>query len=208
MQEWVIRNAGINKTAFTPQAPGYGLSVGVHPWFSHLFQLKETLEHLKKAVQNPQVLAIGEIGLDRAKGPALQNQLSWFEAQLQLAEETKKPAIIHCVRAYSDVYPYLKKWSIPLILHGYNGNKQQTRDLLKFPQVYFSLGERLFSADPQKVEGFLNIPTHRLFFETDTAGISIEEIYAKYSLLSGIPQMELKQLLWKNYLLITGKETP
>jgi TatD DNase family protein len=182
--------------------------VGVHPWFSHLFQLKETLEHLKKAVQNPKVLAIGEIGLDRAHGPALQNQLSWFEAQLILAEKANKPVIVHCVKAYSELPFFLKKYKGPFVLHGYNGNKQQTRDLLKFPQVYFSLGERLFSADPQKVEGFLNIPTHRLFFETDTAGISIEEIYAKYSLLSGIPQMELKQLLWKNYLLITGKETP
>lgn len=200
----MIRNAGINRTNFTPQTPGYGLSVGVHPWFSHLFQLKETLEHLKKAVQNPKVLAIGEIGLDRAKGPALQNQLSWFEAQLQLAEETKKPAIIHCVRAYSDVYPYLKKWSIPLVLHGYNGNKQQTRDLLKFPQVYFSLGERLLSADPQKADVFLCVPTHRLFLETDTARISIEEIYAKYSLLSGIPQEEIKQIIWGNYRRVMG----
>lgn len=200
----MIRNAGINKTAFTPQAPGYGLSVGVHPWFSHLFQLKETLEHLKKAVQNPKVLAIGEIGLDRVHGSALQNQISWFEAQLQLAEETKKPAIIHCVRAYSDLFPHLKKCTIPLILHGYNGNKQQTLDLLKFPQVYFSLGERLLSADPQKADVFLCIPTHRLFLETDTARISIEEIYARYSLLSGIPQEDIRQIIWRNYRRVMG----
>ena len=204
----MVRNAGINKTNFTPQTPGYGLSVGLHPWLSPLFELKETLEHLKEAVQNPKVLAIGEIGLDRAKGPALSIQVSWFEAQLMLAQKTNKPVIVHCVKAYSELPFFLKKYTGPFVLHGYNGNKQQTLDLLKFPQVYFSLGERFFSADPQKVEGFLNIPTERLFFETDTARISVEKIYAGYSLLSGIPQEELKQLLWKNYLQITKKEKP
>lgn len=204
----MIRNAGINKTNFTPQATGYGLSVGVHPWFSHLFQLKETLEHLKEAVQNPKVLAVGEIGLDRAHGPALSIQVSWFEAQLMLAQKTNKPVIVHCVKAYSELPFFLKKYTGPFVLHGYNGNNQQTMDLLKFPQVYFSLGERFFSFSPHKEESILNIPTERLFFETDTSRISIGKMYAGYSRISGIPEQELKQLLWKNYLRITGKEPP
>jgi TatD DNase family protein len=160
---------------------------------------------LEKAVQPPYVLAIGEIGLDRAKGPAMPIQTAWFEAQLKLAEKVNKPVIVHCVKAYADLIPFLKKYTMPFILHGYNGNRQQTSDLLKFPQIYFSLGKQLFSAGNQKMDAFLAIPTQRVFLETDTSGIPIREMYATYSRLSGIPQEEIRQTLRKNYMQITDK---
>ncbi len=156
-------------------------------------------------MQHPNVLAIGEIGLDRAKGPAMPIQTAWFEAQLKLAEKANKPVIVHCVKAYSDLIPFLKKYTMPFILHGYNGNKQQTSDLLKFPQVYFSSGKRLFSDGNQKVNAFLSIPTNRVFLETDTSGIPILEMYVRYSQLSGIRQEKIRQIIWENYRQISEK---
>ena len=77
----------------------YG-AVGVHP--SDTGEMKtEDLAELKKYASNPKILAIGEIGLDYYwDEPERPIQKKWFEAQMELARETKLPMVIggvvHC----------------------------------------------------------------------------------------------------------------
>ncbi len=204
--EWVVRNAGMNRGNFIPNEPGYGLSVGVHPWYAGKLSLSETMNHLAEAIQNPQVWAVGEIGLDRVKGPDFRLQTEWFEKQLELSEKNGKPAILHCVRAYSDLPKFLKKTTVSVILHGYNGNAQQTGELLKFPCIFFSLGTRTLSGRPEETREWIRrIPAERLFLETDTAKISIKDIYIRFSHVSGIPIEELKRILWENFVKVTRR---
>lgn len=202
--EWVIRNAWLNPQNFTPQEPGYGLSVGIHPWHVHKYEPKEALTRLEKALENPKVWALGEIGLDRRKGPDLLLQKTWFEKQLELAEKHRRPVIIHCVRAYSDLPYFMKKFSVPLILHGYGGNPQQTSAFLKFPHVFFSFGPKSLADKPESARRIADIPMDRIFPETDTASVSIREVYERYSRITGIPEQQIKTALWNNFVSVTG----
>ena len=57
-------------------------SLGVHPWNSHIYQRSiNFLEHLNL----PNCLAIGEIGLDKLKGPDFNTQTLVFEKQIELS---------------------------------------------------------------------------------------------------------------------------
>ena len=86
----------------------YG-AVGVHP--SDTGEMKtEDLAELKKYASNPKILAIGEIGLDYYwDEPERPIQKKWFEAQMELARETKLPMVIHSRDAAKDTEDMMRQ---------------------------------------------------------------------------------------------------
>lgn len=76
----------------------YFVSAGIHPW-----QLKEDfslqMNQLTKLASSKNVIAIGECGLDRIKGPAIEIQIDAFRAQIDIANRVNKPMILHLVKA-------------------------------------------------------------------------------------------------------------
>lgn len=147
-------------------------SCGVHPWYSE--DAQPQIEFLKEIVAEPKIIAIGEAGYDKLKGPDLITQKNIFEQQVILSEELNKPLIIHCVKAWDELLSSHRRlqpkqtW----IIHGYRGKPQLTKQLLKH-DFYFSVGER-FNHESLKL-----IPTDRLFCETDVHEVTIESIYAE-----------------------------
>ncbi len=83
---------------FEPRrAMEYGLdlkvALGIHP--ANAIENNEIIfEHLKKWIENKEIIAIGEIGLD--DNTELEKEV--FKKQLELAEETKSKVIIHTPR--------------------------------------------------------------------------------------------------------------
>jgi len=74
-------------------------SVGLHPWQAEELR-EESLPLLRKALQLPHVIALGEAGLDKAtKHTTLAEQLPILRAQILLSEELELPLILHLVRA-------------------------------------------------------------------------------------------------------------
>lgn len=93
-------------------------AVGVHPNDAMTWQ-KDTLAELEDLASSPQVVAIGEIGLDYYRNFApvsLQKEI--LIAQLALAEEIKKPVIIHGRQSLADLWEILSTWHQNLIDHG------------------------------------------------------------------------------------------
>ena len=84
-------------------------AVGVHP--SSAAELNEdTLEMLRQMATHPNVVAIGEIGLDyHWPEPEPQLQKYWFERQLSLALSLDLPVIIHSRDAAADTLEIIKK---------------------------------------------------------------------------------------------------
>ena len=83
--------------AFEP-VPGCLYSVGLHPWQSH--QATEAhLQLLEQLAEHPQVVAIGETGLDTLRGAPLPRQLELLERHIDVAQRVSKPVVAHCVRA-------------------------------------------------------------------------------------------------------------
>ena len=106
-------------------------SVGLHPW--HVDSMwQQQLELLRHDLQLPNVVAIGECGLDMVKGPELSLQQAAFEAQIQLAEPHRLPLIIHCVRAFDQLLLLHKKYNPQQlwIVHGFRGKPQLAQQLL------------------------------------------------------------------------------
>src|SRR5690606_29533338 len=98
----------------------------------------------------PNVIALGEIGLDRRNGADFSLQKKFLTQQLAIIKDLNIPVIIHCVKAYSDLIPFIKKNKNPFVLHQFNGNKTQLSDFMKFDNVWFSFGKDLIF-DNQKV---------------------------------------------------------
>ncbi|MEQ1800128.1 MAG: TatD family hydrolase, partial [Lacibacter sp.] len=98
--EWTVQNLYQH---FEHVAVPGNYSTGLHPWYLNEEPIIADIEGLKKWSAQPNVLAIGECGLDRACRTDFRLQKDIFLKQVQWANELQKPLIIHCVKAHEDV---------------------------------------------------------------------------------------------------------
>lgn len=136
-------------------------SAGIHPW-SVTQDYKRQCEWVRQTAADPCVMAIGEIGLDRFRGPAIELQTASFLHQIAISEELGKPVILHSVKEDELLLSIRKdvKPSMPWLLHGFRGGPQQASQLLAHG-IMLSFGEH-FNPAALAVVG-----SDRLFVETD-----------------------------------------
>jgi len=189
-----------------PTETGCFFSVGLHPWHIAKVNPEECFQAIDRVAEQKNMLAIGECGLDRSVDVIFARQELYFKQQVQLADKHRKPLIIHCVRAYSDLQKHKKenKSGLPWIIHGYFGNLETTLSLIKH-NFYFSVGEQLLK-DESKHTIFRSIPFDRLFLETDDREISIAEIYSLAAHILKIDEIELAQIVVNNFKAIFGED--
>jgi TatD DNase family protein len=117
---------------------------GLHPCYitqheaAHLAELERLLQ------TRPDIVAVGEIGLDyyvtELKDPALKaRQADFFVAQLRLAARYQKPVILHVRKAHQEVLAILKaeKFALGGIVHAYSGGIEEARH---YARLGFCLG--------------------------------------------------------------------
>lgn len=144
------------------------LSAGLHPWYLTT-DWKQDLMQLRKWAALPQVVAIGEAGLDRLVTTSCQEEA--FRAQIQLSEEIYKPLIIHCVKATDKLLALHKKlcptqrW----IFHGFRGGPALAQQLLN-TGFYLSFGEHFNESS------LLLCPPFKRYTESDESSLSFIEI--------------------------------
>ncbi|MFA9389827.1 MAG: TatD family hydrolase [Prolixibacteraceae bacterium] len=180
--------------------------IGWHPWYIEHFSASTIEQNLNQLGLLPQVLAIGECGIDRAIKTRIDWQQNVFDLHLVVAKNLNKPLIVHCVRGYSDVLYSLKRmnFQLPVIFHDYRGNIEQSRELLKF-NSYFSFGKSIISE--LKVKSIVSeIPLSRIFFETDESSLSIEKIYLSAATVLKCSVEELSKQVLNNFKTIFGDE--
>lgn len=179
-------------------------SAGLHPWDIDLSNPEECIKTIERFAAQKNMLAIGECGLDRIIVTNFALQERYFRQQVEIAEKFRKPLIIHCVRAYSDLMNFKKasKSDLPWIIHGYAGNLDITQSLIRH-NFYFSAGERLLK-DSRKHDVLRAIPPDRLFLETDDGDTSIAEIYSMAAQVLNIDQDTLTQFITDNFKRIFG----
>lgn len=157
------RRAIINAPSLdAPLADDLMWSVGIHPWEADK-ATPAMLDMLRRRVAEPQVVAVGEAGLDRVKGPSLDVQEEVFKAQARIADEAGKPLIIHAVRTIPEIIRLHKelKPEVAWIIHGFRGGPEAARQLIARPGIYISLGSR-YRPETEAV-----IPPDRLLRESD-----------------------------------------
>jgi len=182
------------------------VSIGSHPWHSGNENTELHLDIVKQWATKDQVLAIGEIGLDRVCPVPLMIQEKCFLQQIELAEKLKKAVVIHCVRSFHELLVIKKKTqtSTPWLIHGFRGKKQIAESLLK-ENCFLSFGEALL-IDKKLQDLFKTIPLNRILLETDESTHSIIEIYQNAAKLREIPIGSLKKSLLENYNAVFKRE--
>jgi len=180
-------------------------TAGIHPWDAERAG-GEALAALERALRDPAVQAVGEIGLDfvRADTPEQRDaQTVLFRAQLALARERRLPVVLHCVRAFEETMRLLRGAEPrAVIFHGFIGSPEQARRAAERGYC-LSFGERTF-ASPRTVEALKNTPLALLFFETDDSPLPIGTIYRRASEATGVGIDELKRATTCNYERIFG----
>ena len=168
-------------------------SIGIHPWFLTEENAESQWKALQKQVSHPSVLAIGEGGLDKLKGPDMELQVKILKQQVALSEEKSLPLIIHCVKAFNELIQLKKELRPhqPWIIHGFRGKEALAIDCIRHG-FYLSYGEH-FQENALKAT-----PQEKLFIETDESEIPVQEIYQSIALVHGIGLQELMESFKKN----------
>lgn len=144
-------------------------TVGMHPHNAVNFT-SDVLSTFRDLLRHPKVIALGEIGLDYYRDLSPRNtQKDVFEKQLDLAEETGMPIIIHNRDAYDDILPILEKRKGKLrgVLHCFTGDVERMQKSLDIG-FHIGIGGIVTypkATDVQRVAR--EVPIDRLLIETD-----------------------------------------
>ncbi len=154
-------------------------AVGIHPNHGKLWTA-ETLEKLKIQAQQPEVVAIGEIGLDyyRQHTP-FDQQRRMFKDQLELAAQLGLPVIIHNRDAEDDLMAILSAWhgslvsgghplaERPGVLHSYSADLATAQKAIRMNFYIGISGPVTFTNAPDRKAITSQIPLEHLLLETD-----------------------------------------
>jgi TatD DNase family protein len=178
---------------------GIAYTFGIHPWFLSEQNHKQLLASVEDVVTNPGIIAIGEAGFDRLRGPSPDLQRKVFEEQIAISEKLNKPVVIHCVRGWDELLSVHKKLrpNMPWLIHGFRGSVGLATQLLSkgmYLSFWFDFVLRPESAGLLRV-----LPENRVFLETDGADVDIRDIYKKVSKDKEIGVEELKRIILSNY---------
>lgn len=152
---------------------GIWASIGLHP----MEGVREKFDHneYKKLAEHPKVVGIGECGFDyyrnNLESKALQREI--FEKQIAIANEVKKPLILHVrnglqaeQNAYKDAIEVIKKHSkVHGDVHFFAGNLQEARQFLDLGFRLSFTGVITFARDYDEI--IKNIPLNMIMAETD-----------------------------------------
>lgn len=189
-------------------------AIGIHP--SEVEELNQNnFQHVREVAMRQKVLAIGEIGLDyHYDEPAREVQIDWFERQLLLAKDLKKPVIIHSREATEDTMKVLKSniaRDIHGVMHCYSYSVETARELLKMG-YYFGIGGVITFSNAKKLaEAVAEIPLDRILLETDcpylaptphrgdrNSSLYIPLIAEKIAAIKGVPYHKVLDQTYKN----------
>jgi len=179
--------------------PGFLYTFGIHPWYLNEENHNDLISKVVLSASDPLIIAIGEAGFDKIRGPSPDLQRVTFEEQVSVAEEHNKPVVIHCVRAWDELFNSYKRLrpAMPWLVHGYRGKPDLALQLISkgmYVSFWFD-----FVMRPESSGLIRRLPRERIFFETDGAGVDIRDIYNKVSADIGLSVGELKSLICKNF---------
>lgn len=176
-------------------------TIGRHPWWTESTMSDQERSSFMEKLTSENCIALGEIGLDKLKGPSMSNQEVVLRELLSIAEKYQRPVVIHCVRAFDTLlrikkdYPAIPQWCI----HGYARHATLANQLID-NGFFLSLMPQL---NPKSKEGYqqliTSLPLNRFFLETDSMPqANIINIYQTTSELLGIDLPQLQHQICAN----------
>jgi TatD DNase family protein len=211
---------------FTSKEVSLHPCLGIHPWFlneltpTSLEDLEAlTIKHLASLV------AIGEAGIDGVidkEHNNLAEQITIFEAQLQLAQKYNLPIIVHHRRSHQHIVPLLRKYQLANagIIHAFSGSYQQA---CQYIDLGFKLGiggTITYPRAEKTIKAVKRLPLDSLVLETDAPSmplfgfqgqsnspLRLVEIFNTLATIRAEPEIDLAMALEKNIRSIFPKLT-
>lgn len=172
-----------------------------------LFDINEELAFIKK--HKNEIIALGEVGLDKKTQRTTTKQNDVFEKIIILSKEIEKPLIVHSRKAEQETINLLEKHQIKkVIMHCFSG-KRQFWDKIKKNNWYCSIPTNCVRSEHfQELIRFF--PITQLFAETDSPFLgpvkgkknepaNVIEAYKEIAKIKKLELAEVENCLWKNY---------
>jgi len=157
-------------------------AVGVHPHDATEID-KGALQKLKRMLNHPKVVALGEIGLDyyRDRSPC-DIQREALRQQIRLAHETGKPIIVHDRDAHTEVIGILKEedgGKYGGVLHCFSGDLNMAKQCLDLGFYLSFTGTITYPKNTEIRDIIKAIPIDRMLVETDCPYLSPQKFRGK-----------------------------
>lgn len=147
-------------------------AAGVHP--SEIDELnEESFAWLKEQTAHPNVIAVGEVGLDyywEKDTEVRKKQRDWFARQMELARESGLPVIIHSRDAAEDTLDIMRQAhasQIPGVIHCFSYSPEIAMEYVRMG-YYIGVGGVVTFKNAKKLkETVATVPLERILLETD-----------------------------------------
>lgn len=186
-------------------------ALGIHPMYVDA-ATQADLDVLQASLQEPSVVAIGEIGLDyfvSHDDPVAnqQRQRIFFSAQLKLARQYDLPVILHVRRAVDEVLKQLRQTPVcGGIAHAFNGSMQQAEQFIAMGFKLGFGGAMTYERATKLRDLARRLPFESLVLETDAPDMppswlpagqknSPKELAKIAQVLADLRQVKLSQVL-------------
>ncbi len=159
------------------EEPGVYPAVGFHPHEADSVT-EEMLGALESQARAPEVVAVGEIGLDFYRGLAsAENQQRLIDAQLEIALRVRKPVSVHSraaeVAAIDHLAPFARRAreagiDVPGVMHCFGGTLEQALRYVEAGFMVSIAGPVTYPKNDEARRLAAGVPAGSLVIETDS----------------------------------------
>lgn len=195
-----------NNIELSKNNPKLLAAVGVHPQEIH-----DDINDLEKLIM-PEVVAIGECGLEFIDNVDKEKQIIYFKKQIELSQKYNKALIVHSREAAEKTLEILKSYqNLRGVIHCYTGGKKRIKQYLELGEDWYFGIDGNVTYEEGLVEVVKNIPKDRLVLETDSPYLTpvpfrgqencpqnIKYIYQKVAEIWGMSFEETERIIDEN----------
>ena len=147
------------------------LSMGVHPQaaWTDKKEYKDFIDIMEQTLEAS--VAIGETGYDNYEGnPSMESQREAFIRQIEMVNIKKLPLIIHCRRAFEQLFSDLEllKDDVKIIMHSYSGGFKYLELAIKKGFYISFSGSLTFNRSTNLKRIAAMVPLNQILCETDS----------------------------------------
>ncbi len=189
-------------------------ALGLHPYFLEEYQPQhmDLLESMLMQYKG-ELIALGEIGLDKYVDTDFSLQLSVFERQLILAQANKLPVILHQRKTSSEILSSLTKVKFEFggVLHGFSGSYQVGMEFIRRGFKLGIGGVITYNRAKKTRQAVAKFPIESLVLETDSpdmplfgrqgkrnSPVYLPEVLSCLSQVRGVDKQWLADQLYQN----------
>lgn len=185
-------------TALARRHPNTSYALGIHPMYVPKAadgDLDVMRSSLIASIDDPKLVAIGEIGMDffiptYAEPPLRDRQEHFFVEQLKLAREFNLPVLLHIRRAQDVILKHLRRIRPPGgIAHAFNGSFQQAHAFIELGFKLSFCGTFTHERAQQLRRLATELPLDTIVIETDAPDLAPAWVHDRRNLPTELPRI-------------------